>query len=228
MVKRKKNRIFRWFLVAISLIVLVFIAQKTYNKYLYDHSDASLSATERTWLNYADDVKKVSKELNVEPEYLLALIALECEGRKEVPSRFEPHVFVKLQEVRDGEQERYESITTQDIATSDDEALKNLASSWGPFQLMGYQCLYLDIKLKDMRGKKAVYYGTQWIKNAYGKYLEKKKYKDAFHCHNTGKPYPKLGPPRTHNRHYVPRGLKFMKEFKLLLANDSAQQTATD
>lgn len=223
MVRRKKNKILRWFLVAIVLVVLVFAAQKLYNKYLYEHSDASLTAVERTWLNYKDDVKKASEELNISPEYLLALIALECEGRKEVPSRFEPHIFVKLQDVRNGELKNFESIATSDISNSSDDALKNLASSWGPFQLMGYQCLYLDIKLKEMRGKKAVYYGTLWIKNAYGKYLDKKKYKDAFHLHNTGKPYPKLGPPRTHNRHYVPKGIKFMKEFKVLLNNEAAQ-----
>ena len=204
-------------------MTLVFIAQKQYNKYLYNHSDASLTAAERTWLNYSEDVKKVSEKMQVSPEYLLALIALECSGAKEVPSRFEPHIFLKLQQVRDGELPNFEGITTNDISNSNDDALKNLASSWGPFQLMGYQCFYLGIKLKDMRGDKAVYHGTQWIKNAYGKYLDKKKYKDAFHLHNTGKPYPKLGPPRTHNRYYVPRGLKFMKEFKVMLNKEAAQ-----
>ena len=209
-------------------MTLVFFAQRQYNKYLYDHSDASLTAAERTWLNYSEDVKKVSEEMQVSPEYLLALIALECSGVKEVPSRFEPHIFLKLQQVRDGELPNFEGITTNDIATSNDDALKNLASSWGPFQLMGYQCFYLGIKLKDMRGKKAIYHGTQWVKNAYGKYLDKKKYKDAFHLHNTGKPYPKLGPPRTHNRYYVPRGLKFMKEFKAMLVKEAVQQAATE
>lgn len=207
---------------------MVFVAQKLYNRYIYAHSDASLTAVERTWLNYAEEVKKVSEELNVSPEYLLALIALECTGVKDAPSRFEPHIFVKLQAVRDGEKPNFESVTTADIANSSDEALKNLASSWGPFQLMGYQCLYLDIKLKALRGSKAVYHGTQWIKNAYGKYLDKKKYKDAFHLHNTGKPYPRLGPPRTHSRKYVPRGLKFMKEFKALLDKEITKQITNE
>ena len=217
MARRKKYRISGWFIVLIALGVLIFIAQKLYNRYIFNHSDANLTAVERTWLNYSGDVKKVSSELNLPAEYLLALIALESSGMKEVPSRFEPHVFVKLQEVRDGEITNFEGINSADVHGSSDEALKNLASSWGPFQLMGYQCLYLDIKLKEMRGKKAVYHGCKWIKEAYGKYLDKKKYKDAFHLHNTGKPYPKLGPPRTHSRYYVPRGLKFMKEFKVLL-----------
>ncbi len=210
-------------LAVITFMAFVFFAQRQYNKFLYNHSDASLTAAERTWLNYSDDVKKVSDELQLSPEYLLALIALECSGAKEVPSRFEPHIFLKLQQVRDGELPNFEGITTNDIANSNDDALKNLASSWGPFQLMGYQCFYLGIKLKDMRGDNAVYHGAQWIKNAYGKYLDKNKYKDAFHLHNTGKPYPKLGPPRTHNLYYVPRGIKFMKEFKVILAKEKKQ-----
>ena len=210
-------------LAVITFMAFVFFAQRQYNKFLYNHSDASLNAAERTWLNYSDDVKKVSDELQLSPEYLLALIALECSGAKEVPSRFEPHIFLKLQQVRDGELPNFEGITTNDIANSNDDALKNLASSWGPFQLMGYQCFYLGIKLKDMRGDNAVYHGAQWIKNAYGKYLDKNKYKDAFHLHNTGKPYPKLGPPRTHNLYYVPRGIKFMKEFKVILAKEKKQ-----
>ena len=210
-------------LAVITFMAFVFFAQRQYNKFLYNHSDASLTAAERTWLNYSDDVQKVSDELQLSPEYLLALIALECSGAKEVPSRFEPHIFLKLQQVRDGELPNFEGITTNDIANSNDDALKNLASSWGPFQLMGYQCFYLGIKLKDMRGDNAVYHGAQWIKNAYGKYLDKNRYKDAFHLHNTGKPYPKLGPPRTHNLYYVPRGIKFMKEFKVILAKEKKQ-----
>ncbi len=201
----------------------IILAQKLYNKFLYNSSQANLTAVERTWINYREDVLEVCKESDIAPEYLLALIALECSGVKEIPSRFESHVFVKLQDVRSGTMPNFESITTHDIQSSSDDALKNLASSWGPFQLMGYQCFYLDIKLKDLRGQKAIYYGTKWIENAYGKSLTKKRYKDAFHLHNTGKPYPKFGPPRTHSRRYVPNGLKLMKEFKAMLAHENSQ-----
>lgn len=223
MVRRKKNKPVIWVIVAIAFVGLLLVAQRFYNRYLYRHSEANLSTVERTWLNYSEDALKAGVEFNISPEYLLALIALECNGFKEVPSRFEPHVFVKLQELRDGEEETYESISANNIANSSDEALKNLASSWGPFQLMGYQCLYLDIKLKEMRGKNAVKHGARWIRNAYGKYLDKRKFKDAFHLHNTGKPYPKIGPPRTHNRRYVPRGIKYMKEFGELIVLQQSQ-----
>lgn len=111
-----------------------------------------------------------------------------------------------------GEIDNFEGIVPEDILNSDDAALKNLASSWGPFQLMGYQCFHLNIKiLRNFCGRKSVFYGAKWIKQVYGKSLQQKKYKDAFHLHNTGKKYPKIGPPRTHNRSYVPNGIKFMK-----------------
>ncbi len=208
-------------------MLAIILAQKLYNKFLYKSSQTNLTAVERTWINYKDEVLKVSSETEIAPEYLLALIALECSGVKEIPSRFESHVFLKLQDVRSGVIPNFESITTHDIEGSSDDALKNLASSWGPFQLMGYQCFYLDIKLKELRGSKAIYYGTQWIDKAYGKYLSKKRYKDAFHLHNTGKPYPKFGRPRTHNLHYVPKGIKLMKEFKTMLNNEAPTLDST-
>lgn len=167
---------------------------------------------------------EVSNELDLKPDYLLALIALECEGYREVKSRFEPYIFKKLLKVRDKKLENFEGIVYQDIYNSNDDALKNLASSWGPFQLMGYQCFHLDIKIKQLRGKKSVYYGAVWIKKMYGEYLEKNKFKDAFHIHNTGQKYPRYGPPRTHSKRYVPKGLNYMKKFEKIINEQNAQK----
>ena len=105
-------------------------------------------------------------------------------------------------------------ITHEMIADASDEALKNLAKSWGPFQLMGYKCLHLDVKVKDLRGDDALDWGAKWIKLEYGHLLRKKRYKDAFHYHNTGKTYPKSGIPKTHDPKYVDNGLKYMAYFE--------------
>jgi len=218
LVRRKKNKYTQWILGAAFLVVALWLTQKIYNRFLYRDSQANLGIVERTWLNYKDKVIQASKETGLPANYLLALIALECSGMKDVPSRFEPHIFDKLSRVQEGEIENFEGIKPEDILYSSEDALRNLASSWGPFQLMGYQCFHLDIKIKEMRGNRSVYYGAIWIKKTYGKSLEEKKFKDAFHIHNTGKKYPKVGPPRTHSKYYVPRGLKFMKEFEVLLS----------
>jgi len=217
--RKKKYKFSKWLVIVALVVIALLVVQKVYNNYLFKHAEANLNVADRTLLNYRKDVEKVSKELDLPADYLLALIALECGGFKEVPSRFEKHIYKKLVKVRAGEIDNFEGIVPEDIINSDDAALKNLASSWGPFQLMGYQCFHLNIKIKELRGRKSVFYGAKWIKQVYGKSLQQKKYKDAFHLHNTGKKYPKIGPPRTHNRSYVPNGIKFMKKFKLAMAS---------
>ena len=153
MLRQKKNKIRKWFIAAILLIVLTFVVQKLYNRYIYTHSDANLTAVERTWLNYSEDVKEVSTELNLPTNYLLALIALECTGRKEVPSRYESHIFNKLIKVRDGDIESFEGIVQGDIINSNDDALKNLASSWGAFSTHGLSVFASGYKDKGTSGQ---------------------------------------------------------------------------
>ncbi|MGB2470589.1 MAG: hypothetical protein ACPIA5_07030, partial [Flavobacteriales bacterium] len=94
-----------------------------------------------------------------------------------------------------------------------DDALRNLATSWGPFQLMGYKCILLDVNIRDIRGPNGVEHGADWINQTYGNSLRAGRFKDCFHMHNTGSPYPKTGLPRTHDPQYVPRGLAMMNQF---------------
>ena len=71
----------------------------------------------------------------------------------------------------------------------------------------------LDIKIRDIRGDQAVYYGVKWIDLTYGETLREKKYKDAFHIHNTGSPFPSNGISKTHDPKYCNNGLKYMDWF---------------
>jgi hypothetical protein len=171
-------------------------------------------AIERTRALYGAEVATFAREFKLPPSYFLALIVLESSGRKIIPPRFEPHVYEKLKEVKQGKRDSYEHVTPAHLADATDDALKNLASSWGPFQLMGYKCLLLDIKVKDIRGKDAIYWGIHWIEMTYGNELKAGNFKNAFHIHNTGRKYPKLGRPFTHDPDYVPRGIAYMKRFE--------------
>lgn len=164
--------------------------------------------------NYSEDVSDAAMEFDIPYSYLMALIKLECAGKKPPGKRFEKHVFKRLKDVRDGKRSDYNGLTVKHIGDASDGALKNLATSWGPFQLMGYQCILLDVKIKDIRGPNAVHYGAKWINLAYGKRLRKDQFMDCFHIHNTGRPYPSTGVPRTHDPKYVPRGLAYMDRFK--------------
>jgi hypothetical protein len=163
--------------------------------------------------NYSNEVFKSSIEFNIPYKYLMALIQLECSGLKPAGERFEPHVYRQLKKVQVGSLKNYENVTMSHLYDASDEAIRNLATSWGPFQLMGYKCILLDVKIRDIRGPNGVYYGTQWINLTYGNRLRKSEYKNCFHLHNTGKLYPRTGLPTTHDPQYVKRGLAGLKSF---------------
>lgn len=171
--------------------------------------------------NYSESVQRAADEFDIPYSYLMALIQLECGGQNPPGSRYEKHVFRRLKAVRDGKRSDYNGLTIKHIGDASDAALKNLATSWGPFQLMGYQCILLDVKIKDIRGPNSVHYGAKWINLAYGKRLRKEQFMDCFHIHNTGRPYPSTGIPKTHDPKYVPRGLAYMEKFKSL--NDASE-----
>ena len=122
----------------------------------------------------------------------------------------------KLKKLKKGQIKKYELLKKKTIADASDDALKNLATSWGAFQIMGYKCVQLGVKVADIRGDKSLYWGVKWINEEYGSYLRKGKYKDAFHLHNTGRKYPKNGKPRTYHANYVPNGLKYIEMFEKL------------
>ncbi len=174
------------------------------------------SAIEMAEAHYGEEVREHAADMNLPAEYFLSLIVLECGGKKPSGNRFESHVYQALLDVQNGSRRKYENIKQETLADASEEAIRNLATSWGPFQLIGYKCVGLDVNIKDIRGDDAVYYGMLWISNEYGKFLTKKKFKDAFHYHNTGRKYPLVGKPKTHNPHYVHNGIKYMTEFEVL------------
>ena len=116
-------------------------------------------------------------------------------------------------EVKQGDRLHYEHVTQADLQEANEEALRNLATSWGPFQLMGYKCILLDLQIRDIRGQDAVRAGIEWIHLTYGDALRDKKFQDAFHLHNTGKLFPKSGKPTTFHPDYVEKGLRFMEAY---------------
>ena len=123
------------------------------------------------------------------------------------------NIYNKLLDLRSGKIDNYGVIKQSDIYDATDEALINLASSWGPFQLMGYKCIQLGINIGDIRGKDTVYWGIKWIDITYGDYLRNYEYENAFHIHNTGIEYPVDGNVTTSNPDYVKKGLQYMKYF---------------
>lgn len=191
---------------------------KTYYRYLTTKQDTTFASTIpqsviRTQENYGAEIDKLAAQFDLSPEYLKSLIILECSGLQNVKPRFERHIYRRLVSVRDNKLDHYENIKPANLKDATDDALKNMARSWGPFQIMGYKCIWLDIQLKDLRGEEALYWAVKWIDLTYGDYIRRGQYKDAFHIHNTGRPYPDAGPPKTYDPKYVQNGLSYMKYF---------------
>lgn len=218
-----KKRWFLWLLIVAFGFVLWInrydIAEWVWTKLgkelPQDPRPAGLTDLQWCEQNYKDEMADISENLGLPYEYLMSLAVLECGGNKPAGNRFEKHVFNQLKKVRDGHREKYESIRQKDLIQLDDEGLKNLATSWGPFQLMGYKVIQMGLNIKDIRDEEdAALYGAKWIKDEYGNYLAKKKWKDAFHIHNTGKRFPISGRSKTHDPYYVSDGIKYMKYFE--------------
>jgi len=190
----KKNITVRGIIFFITFLIFVRCETNVYN---------------RTEKNYGKDIDRLAAEFGLPGEFLKALVILESSGRKEVAPRFEKHVFERLKKLRDGKLNRYENLRAHHIKDASDEALRNLASSWGPFQLMGYKCIGLNIKVSDLRGESALYWAIYWIDKEYGDYLRKSKFEEAFRIHNSGSPKGK-----THDPMYVKNGITYMNYFK--------------
>jgi hypothetical protein len=176
-----------------------------------------------TWHHYGDDVIREAADRGLSAAYLLALIELESGGRKPAGRRYEKHIHRRLVAVQNGKRERLEQVTTASLAGASEEALMNLATSWGPFQLMGYKCIGLDVQIRDLRGDSAIPVGVRWIDETYGDVLRAGRYRDAFHIHNAGQPFPADGVAKTFHPNYVERGLALMKRYEREL---EAQQNA--
>lgn len=213
--KKRDNRVTRFLLIIVVLMLIIsVINRRSCRNVLPDYNITYTDGLDRALANYSDEVLKYADEFNLPANYLLALIVLESSGRRVIPPRFEPHVYQRLKEVKNGRRESYEHVTSQHLHDATDDALKNLASSWGPFQVMGYKCLLMGIKVKDIRGKDAIYWGIKWIDMNYGNELRAGKFKDAFHIHNTGRKFPSSGRPFTYDPQYVAKGLKYMDYFE--------------
>ncbi len=217
--KRKSKKHTNLLPFFLALIVIATGGAGYYGWKNFSEDDSTIQTQEippickNTNQNYGKAVDSCARIFNISPAYLKSLICLECSGKTGNLKRYERHVFKRLKAVRDGKSESYEGITKSMIADANDDALKNLATSWGPFQIMGYKCLHLDIHVADLRGTNTVYWSVKWIAEEYGHLLHSGRYKDAFHYHNTGRTFPANGIPTTYDKEYVPNGLHYMQFF---------------
>ncbi len=190
-------------------------------------NDDNLSVEERVEKNYSEEIDEFSEHFVLDKNYLKALAVLECAGRKLVKPRFEKATYKTLKKLRSGKIDKFENITTEMLEDISDDELKDMASSWGAFQIMGYKCFWLGVDIEDIKGDMNLYYASEWIDKTYGKYVRAEQYKHAFHLHNTGKLYPDSTAPTTHNPNYVENGLKYIEIFKKIDSISEIEVTDT-
>lgn len=211
----------KWWItiLPVMLIAVVLYTKKGDNNLQLKRGNGLV---EITFQNYYQDVQHACERYpNIPPSYVLAIIGLECSGRKIIPRRFEKHIYRQLKQVKNGQLKQFERIEQKDLINQNENDLRELSSSWGPMQIMGYKSIPMKINRKDFDKANRVAIGIDWISKNYGTYLREGKFKDAFHIHNTGKPYPKYGKPFTYRKNYVNDGLRLMDSFKNIILQTS-------
>jgi hypothetical protein len=198
---------------------------------------------------WGTQLAQVARRSSVPDFFFAALVANESGGDPSA-SRFEPEVLLHLIQVLLGERASYGSIgrnellitirmsmytsTSQlggmpgaggslaDAAILALRRLKDLATSWGMTQIMGWHTLDYGTKLdwlKDPLGNlefaaKLLYSFAE----SYGLDV-RKEFESLFRCWNTGQPNGKTFDPE-----YVPRGLERMKLYEQIAAAPAPPQ----
>ncbi len=141
--------------------------------------------------------------------YLAALISLETSPPGNWESkRFEKHIYKRLKELKYSGK-TFGSISRKAVKRRNDGELRQLATSYGPTQLMGYHCLQIGCTIKELSGKYHLQWAIIWMEKQYGKYARRGHWESCFRIHNTGRPDGK-----TYHKGYVKRGLKRMRYYE--------------
>lgn len=141
----------------------------------------------------------------------------------ETATRFEPGVFHHLQLVRDGLAKSWSHITTADLAGSTDDALRNLATSYGLTQIMGWHMIHdLAGTIADLRDpEKHLHYAVELLNLTAGRYLRAKDFESVLRIWNSGTPT-----GRTYDPDYVHNALAVKAEYSKLITDNG--QLTTD
>lgn len=224
-----QKKLLRWILL-IGLVYIIYL--------WYFPSGLTFEASEidtsyylaKLRANYAEEIEEICAERNLPAEYFKALAILECSAEKPAQSRYESKVFDRLREVQTGKKPAYGNLKASQLKSLTEEQVRDMATSWGVFQLMGYHAYDIGIAPKDLQGSDGLRQSILWIERSYGQYLRKNDFANALHIHNTGKPVPITGEYETYAPNYIPRGLEYIKLFqeeKVKKENEKLQKPDT-
>lgn len=161
----------------------------------------------------------------VPDSFLAGLISQENARLDPHAFRFERHVLAALKDVRSRLKpwrKSYNGITQGDLRGLSDDALANLATSWGYCQVMGWHVIR---NLKNQDGSAVTIgqlrdpalhlsYAVQLLHLTAARYLKVHSYGSVLKIWNTGSPY-----RDTYHVDYVPNALAVMQEYRKLGAS---------
>lgn len=141
-------------------------------------------------------------------------------------SRFEKGVYHKLLSVRDGLRSSWSKITTRDLTGLSDAAIRNLATSWGLTQIMGWHLIHnLKGTIQDLRDlDKHLYFTVELLVVTAEPHILSKRFDNVLRIWNAGSANGK-----TFDDDYVDNALLVRKHYAAILqANRDAFSSAVE
>lgn len=156
-----------------------------------------------------DEIERATLGTAISPAYMAAIITLESSppGNRD-SRRFEPRIYERLRQARAGIRP-YGRMGPGLLGGLSDSQLKELSTSHGLTQIMGYHCLDLGCDVRDLMSEHHLQWSVVYMARRYQKYARKGDWEACFRIHNTGRPNGK-----TYRPDYVERGLKRMAYYQ--------------
>jgi hypothetical protein len=156
-------------------------------------------------------IQEACKYSSVPPEFLAALIAGESGGNPDA-MRFEPGVYRHLCAVQEGRQARYGELTPEILRSTQDDRVREWATSWGLTQVMGYHVARRPGGVEILKSPASHLKFALGLLGGFVEHFQlnpKLEFEEMFRCWNTGGPYGKTFDPK-----YVEKGLARMKVYQ--------------
>ncbi len=185
----------------INLIIFFFL--------LSCFSDMDDSIMYYIYQKYHQQILYAVDGTEIPASYLAALISLESYPLGDWDSeRFEIKIYNRLIDLK-YRGIAFGNVPRDKIIKLNDNEIKQLATSYGLTQIMGYHCLSLGCSIDDLRGSDHLLWSVDFIRKNYLQYIKSNKWEECFRIHNSGRPTGK-----TFNKNYAEKGIKRMKLYE--------------
>ena len=141
---------------------------------------------------------------------------------KNIPPRFEPNIFKRIKAVAEGEPAEYAGVTQTDLAGTDASYWRDLSSSWGPTQIMGYHAVRLNESLWNLRQPSTHYPIAAKIMAEFTDRFNldpTKQFEEMFRVWNVGVPHGR----ETFDPNYISNGIMRMQIWQALSDLENAK-----